>query len=212
MTKFRVQRSLVLIVALALSIGFAECGKKKEETKQQETAAQEQQTAVSGGEQSSGGETMSEWKPVPPVNFKKLQEFLPKEIVGFTRGELEGATATFGEWSFSSAEVTFAKGEETSIKVSILDYAHITSLYTPFQIWLSGNFNVEDSHGYSRSVKVEGSPGFENFRKDDKRCELTLLVGDRYIVQLTGENTQDMDALRYVVKQIDLSSLAKVTS
>lgn len=212
MTKFRVQRSLVLIVALALSIAFAECGKKKEETKQQETAAQEQQTAVSGGEQSSGGVTTSEWKPVPPVNFKTLQEFLPKEIAGFTRGEPEGATATFGEWSFSSAEVTFTKGEETSIKVSILDYAHITSLYTPFQIWLSGNFNVEDSHGYSRSVKVEGFPGFENFRKDDKRCELTLLVGDRYIVQLTGENTQNMDALRDVMKQIDLSSLAKVTS
>jgi len=155
---------------------------------------------------------MSGSKPVPPVSFKKLQEFLPKEIAGFQRGEPEGATATFAEWSFSSAEVTFTKDEETRIKVSILDYAHITLLYAPFQLWLAGNFNVEDSHGYQRSVKVEGFPGFEDFRKDDKRCELTVIVGDRYIVQLTGENIVDMNVLRSVVKQIDLSGLAKITA
>jgi hypothetical protein len=218
--QLRIGHILVALVAFALIVVFAECGKKADTSKQQGTTEQ-QQAAAEGtlqedtamtGEQAEGESGKTEPKPVAPVNFKKLQEYLPKQIAGCAAGEPEGATATFGKFSFSSTDVTFTKDENTRIKVSIFDYAYVPELYMGFKMWLDGNYNVEDSHGYQKSVKVEGVPGLEVFQKENKRSELTILVGNRFIVQATGENITDMNVLRSVLKQIDLAGLAKVTS
>ena len=46
-------------------------------------------------------------KPVPPVAFRELIDFLPKKMAGMKADEPKGETTTAGSWQYSQAEVDF---------------------------------------------------------------------------------------------------------
>jgi hypothetical protein len=138
-----------------------------------------------------------------------LQEYLP-EISGFTQEKPRGETAQYGTWSYSTASARYTSGE-SNIEVEIHDYAKISALYAPFQMWLSGNFMREDEEGYEKAVKIDGFPGMEEYKHEAKRGKLTLMVGDRFIVVVEG-NGVTMDALKDALKKIDLAKLTKETA
>ena len=166
-------------------------------------AAQAQRMA--GG---AGGTVREDAKPVPPVSFKTLIDFLPKEIGGMNASEPEGETTTAGEWQYSQASVRFAGGEGRSAEASVSDFAHISMLYLPFQMALKMKVSQESTKGYSRSIEFGGFPALEEWNRDDKRSELTVLVGDRFVVSAKTHGGQEGSA-RGIVEKMDLEGLAK---
>ena len=146
-------------------------------------------------------------KPVPPVAFRELIEFLPEKLPGLKREEPTGETTAAGNWKYSQADVDFTSEDGKSrADVGIFDYAHIPLLYVPFNMFLNMNISRESTDGYERSMKIEGFPGYEKWGKNGS-SEAVALVGDRFIVKAEVRGMGE-GAARKIVENIDLKDLA----
>jgi hypothetical protein len=166
-----------------------------------------QLTAAANQMQKAAEGFTSNRKPVPPVAFRELIDFLPGRIAGMKRDEPKGETTTAGSWQYSQAEVDFQSEDgKRSADVGIFDYAHIPFLYVPFNMILNMNVASESTEGYEKSVKVEGYPAFEKWNKNGN-SEIVVLVGDRFIVKAETRGLGEASA-RKIVEDIDLKGLA----
>ncbi|HEX6668571.1 MAG TPA: hypothetical protein VF061_03370 [Gemmatimonadales bacterium] len=162
-------------------------------------AAQQMQKAAEG---------FTKRKPVPPVAFRELIEFLPDRVAGLKRAEPKGETTTVGSWQYSQAEVDFASADGSRrVDVGIFDYAHIPFLYVPFHAILGMNVAKESTDGYQRSTKIEGYPGFEEWNRSGT-SEAVVLLGERFIVKAQARGMGE-GAARKVLEDMDLGGLSK---
>jgi hypothetical protein len=162
-------------------------------------AAEQMQKAADG---------LTKRKPVPPVAFGELIEFLPPKVAGMKRQEPKGETTKVGSWQYSQAEVDFdSQDGSRSVDVGIFDYAHIPFLYLPFNALIGMNVSKESTDGYQRSTKIAGYPGFEEWNRKGA-SEAVVLLGDRFIVKAEARGMGE-GAARKVLERMDLSGLAK---
>jgi hypothetical protein len=150
-------------------------------------------------------------KPVPPVSFKKLIDYLPKSLDGMKAGDPEGESASAGpqgQWQYSEAKVAFRGEQGQSANAGIFDYAHISLMYLPYQMLTRMKVNKESTSGYERTTEMDGFPAYEEWNKNSKRSEMTVLVGDRFIAH-TEVNGGEEGAAKQVMDKIDLKRLAK---
>jgi len=183
--------------------GVAACGDAAPDTNNplaQLTAAAEQMQKAADG--------LTKRKPVPPVAFGELIEFLPRKVAGMKRQEPKGETTKVGSWQYSQAEVDFdSQDGSRSVDVGIFDYAHIPFLYVPFNALIGMNVSKESTDGYQRSTKIAGFPGFEQWNRKGG-SEAVVLLGDRFIVKADARGMGE-GAARKVLEGMDLSRLAK---
>ncbi len=82
------------------------------------------------------------------------------------------------------------------------------------------NQNSETSEGYSKSVTIDGNPGFEAYekevktlangeKKELKHASLWVMIAKRYFVEIELQN-QDPKELQDWVKRLDLKKLAAI--
>jgi len=194
--------STVLVVALSTSLA---CGGDKKETSsfsQLTSGLSQMEKAVKGMSASA------DRKPVPPVSFKVLLDYLPKSLDDMKAGEPKGETGTYGEWQYSQAEANYRSEDgNKSAKVALFDYAHIPMFYAPLQMMLNMNMNKEGTEGYERSTKIGGFPAFEKWQKNGEQSEVTILVGDRFVVSTTTRGLGEGSAKK-IAESIDLKDLA----
>ena len=190
-------------LAIALAGGSSACGDAQPDPNNplaKLTAAAEQMQKAAEG-------FTSNRKPVPPVAFRELIDFLPKEMAGMKADEPKGETTTAGSWQYSQAEVDFRSEDgQRSVDVGIFDYAHIPFLYAPFTMMLSMNVARESTEGYEKSVKVDGYPAFEEWKKNGN-SEIVVLVGERFIVKTDTRGLGEGSAKK-IVEDLDLKGLA----
>ena len=85
-------------------------------------------------------------KPVPPVSFKVLIDYIPKSMGDMKADPPKGETTTAGEWQYSQAEANYRSEDgNRHADVGIFDYAHIPMLYVPFQMMLNMKVNTEST-------------------------------------------------------------------
>jgi hypothetical protein len=182
--------------------GVAACGDTPDTNNPlaQLTAAAEQVQKAADG--------LTKRKPVPPVAFPDLIDFLPAKVGGMKRKEPKGETTKVGNWQYSQAEVDFdSQDGSRSVDVGIFDYAHIPFLYLPFNALIGMNVAKESTDGYQRSTKIAGFPGFEEWNRNGS-SEAVVLLGDRFIVKAEARGMGE-GAARKVLEGMDLSGLAK---
>ena len=192
----------VAAAALVLGGALAACGDATpgahDPLAQLTSAAEQLQKAAEG---------FSTRKPVPPVAFRELIEFLPGKVPGLARQEPKGETTTVGSWRYSQADAGFRSEDGSrSLDVSIFDYAHIPFLYVPFNAIIGMNVAKESTEGYQRSTRIEGYPGFEEWNRGGT-SEAVVLLGDRFIVKAQARGMGD-GAARKVLEDMDLDALA----
>jgi hypothetical protein len=189
--------------AIALAWGIAACGDAQPDANNplaQLTAAAEQMQKAAEG-------FTSNRKPVPPVAFRELIDFLPKQMAGMKRQEPKGETTTAGSWQYSQAEVNFESGDgQRGVEIGIFDYAHIPFLYVPFNMFLNMKVARESTEGYERSTKIRGFPGFEKWNRSGS-SEAVALVGDRFIVKADTRGLGE-GAGKKILEGMNLSGLA----
>jgi hypothetical protein len=190
-------------LAIALAGGIGACGDAQPDANNplaQLTAAAEQMQKAAEG-------FTSNRKPVPPVAFRALIDFLPKQMAGMKRQEPKGETTTAGSWQYSQAEVDFRSEDgERSVEVGIFDYAHIPFLYVPFNMFLNMKVASESTEGYERSTKIRGYPAFEKWNRSGT-SEAVALVGDRFIVKADTRGLGE-GAGKKILEGMNLSGLA----
>jgi hypothetical protein len=72
---------------------------------------------------------------------------------------------------------------------------------------LNMNMNKESTEGYERSTKIGDFPAFEKWRNNGEENEVTILVGDRFVVSTTTRGLGEGSAKK-IVESIDLKDLA----
>jgi hypothetical protein len=214
------------VIASLLLLAVAGCGKSPEQQEAEKATAQIQQGAdavkqgveqvARGAQQGSaqmaqglqqmaqGLQTMAH-NSGRVVDFEALKALLP-EIDGWVKTDPRGEQVTLPV-AMSRAEARYRK-DDSSIELEITDTALSPLLLAPMSVFLSTGYSERSDAGFKRAAKVGGYPGFEEWNTDSRRGEVTVVVANRFIVQATGHDVQDLAAVRRVVESVGLAKLA----
>jgi len=144
------------------------------------------------------------------VDYQKLLPVLPDAPQGWTADKPDGSTEDVGGFRITNVHRDYRKGEgekAPTAAVSILDsVANPDYVTATTAAW---NNNSETSEGYSKSVTIDGNPGFEAFENEGKHATLWVMIAKRYFLQIELQN-QDPKELQEWVKRIDLKKLAAI--
>lgn len=144
------------------------------------------------------------------VDFTRLLPILPEPREGWTADKAEGSTEDLGEMKITNVHRDYQKGgapDAPTTAISILDSASNPEyVESTTAAWDS---NVTDEEGYTKTLTIDGLPGFETFENDGKHGTLWLMVAKRYFLQIETSN-QDPKELREWLKLIDLKKLAEI--
>lgn len=158
------------------------------------------------------GDILENKEPVPPVSFKVLMSYLPKEVAGLNAEKPRGESVKWDKWTHSNASIDFrSENDNQNARINIYDYAYISNLYLPYQMLFNMKYNRETSEGYEKSIEVNGMPTFERWNEEGKDNEVTVLVGKRFIVHVETNEMPEGSAKK-IAEGIDLSSLASESS
>jgi hypothetical protein len=144
------------------------------------------------------------------VDYAKLVPILPEAPQGWTADKPEGSTEDVGGFRITNVHRDYHKGEGDkglTAAISILDsVANPDYVSATTAAW---NSNSETAEGYSKSVTIDGNPGFEAFEKESKHATLWVMVANRYFLQIELQN-QDPKELQEWIKRVDLKKLAAI--
>jgi len=141
------------------------------------------------------------------VDFQKLIALLP-EGHGWTRSKPKGEQVSVGG-AMSLAKAEYQRGD-ASIDLEITDSSFNQMVLSPLTMFLAAGFSERSGADYAKSTPVAGNPGFEKWNNGARRGEVTVVVGNRFIVQATGRNVDDIGPVRSLVKSVDLAKLASL--
>ncbi|MBU1378111.1 MAG: YIP1 family protein [Alphaproteobacteria bacterium] len=138
-----------------------------------------------------------------------LKAYLPASVAGFNRDEVSASSGGAGGYQGSTAEGRYAKGD-ASLRLEVTDMGAAGAL-----AGMASAFNVKSSKetatGYEKVGMVGGRMTQENYDRQAKSGEYSVLVGERFMVQASG-NGVTMEELKAAVGAVDqrrLEGLAK---
>jgi hypothetical protein len=141
------------------------------------------------------------------VEFGRLIALLP-EVNGWTRSKPKGEQVSVGG-AMSVAKAEYQKGD-ASIDLEITDSSFNQLVLSPFTMFLAAGYSERSGNDYSKSSPIAGNPGFEKWTNGVRRGEVTVVVANRFIVQATGRNVDDIGPVRSLVKSVDLARLGSL--
>jgi hypothetical protein len=200
------RRCLSATLSIVLPVGLVACGGDQSGTAVNKDPLS--QLTAAATQLSKGLTDAANRKPVPPVSFKQLIDYLPKSMGDMKSDPPKGETTTAGEWQYSQAEADYRNSDGSrSANVGIFDYAHIPFLYVPFQMMLNMKVSTESTDGYERSSQIRGFPAYEKWSNDGE-SEAVVMVGDRFIVKTSTRGVGEGSA-RKIAEDLDLKGLGK---
>jgi hypothetical protein len=144
------------------------------------------------------------------VDFSKLIPFLPDAPATWTADKAEGSTDDIGGTKITSVHRDYKKGDgdtAPTTSISILDSAaNPDYVASTTAAW---NMSTSTPEGYTKTLTIEGMPGFETFENEGKHGTLWLMVAKRYVLTIETQNQEAKD-LQDWLKRIDVKKLADV--
>jgi hypothetical protein len=144
------------------------------------------------------------------VDYPKLLPILPEAPEGWVADKPEGSTSDVGGFKITNVHRDYHKGEGNNaplVSISILDSAANPDYVTATTAtWKTSSESLE---GYSKSVTIDGNPGFEAYEKEQKHASLWVMAAKRYFVQIEVQNLEPKE-LQEWIKRVDLKKLAEI--
>lgn len=218
-----------LIISVVAIVAAAGCGKSEQEKQAEQTKkaaeqiAQGAQQAAAGAQQAAQGAQQGSQQVAqgleafakglaqmgqsqgPSIDFEVLKGLLP-EIPGWTRSSPRGEQTTM-PFKISKASARYQKDEST-INIEILDSSLNQLILAPFTMFMTMGFEERSDDGFKRATKIGGSPAFEEWKTQSKDGEISVVVGNRFIVSVKGDNIENIEVVRKAVQAVDLNKLA----
>ena len=148
-----------------------------------------------------------------PVDFRKLKEVLPAELLGIKRTEASGEKNAMGEFKISHAQGSYVKNADKDdaprIDVNITDYSATKGMADAMASWSKMEVDRESDGGYEKTTKVAGFPAIETYQNDGKSGSLQVFVAGRFIVQVSTTNVPP-DQLKKIGEELKLEKLAEL--
>jgi hypothetical protein len=218
---------LVMVIATSIACGQSEAEKQaeaaakamEEVAKAAESAAKAAETAAKDGTAAAQGDmakamqgfaaAMSgagpDGKPVQPIAFQTLQTHLPK-MSGWEMDEPEGQRMTMPV-PFSQVETNYRNGDKR-VDVTIVDTGFAKLLVAPWSMMLAAGYSNESSDGYEKATTIGGNPAVEKWSSRSKNGELNILVGNRFMVTLDGNDLGDIKELHTFASAMNFEAIA----
>ncbi len=149
--------------------------------------------------------TGADGKPVSPVAFQALQTQLPK-VSGWDMDEPQGERMTM-PMPFSQIEADYRKGD-ANVEVTIVDTGMAQMLVAPWSMMIATGYSKETSDGYEKATTIGGNPAVEKWNKRDKRGELNILVGKRFMVTIEGRDVGGIQDVNAFASAMDFGAIA----
>ena len=210
-----VERSaLFCFLLFSLACGPSIDQKQLEEaSKKMEEAGKKMEEAAKQGGEGFGeamkkmGEALATGKKVEPVDFRELKTLLPESLSGMKRTDAKGEkTAAFGI-NVSKAEGNYQAESGANIDISISDLGSMTGLTAIAAYgWAMADIDRETDNSYEKTTTYSGHKAHEQYEKSGQHGEIEVLVGNRFVVELKG-NQISMDQLKAALGKVDLGKL-----
>ena len=219
----------LLCVAVIAAVCSASCG-KSEEQKQAEKAAEDLKKAaetlgqaaaqagtaaaaqgttdiakaMAGMAAAMGGKT-ADGKPIEPVAFQTLMTALP-EVSGWKMDKPRGERMNTPV-SFSTSETSYRNGDQR-IDLDIVDTAGSAMVLTPFRMMVGAGYSKESSDGYEKATTFGRYPAYEKWQAERKTGEFSVVLDDRFVIQLKGRGVDGIETLRDFAGKVDLGKIS----
>ena len=203
--------------ALALLAG---CGPSREEEQRQamEEAAQQMEEAANAGDAAGAMEAFGEAMEgmagnaedrADPVDFRRLKELLPERAAGLRRTSHTGERTGAMGMTFSQAEADYEGDGGARAEVSLMDLAGVPTFGMLGFAWTMAEMDRETDTGYERTMEYGGYRGYEKYDRSDRSGQLQLIVADRFMVEVSGDDL-DEGQFKAVVDDLDLKALERL--
>jgi len=193
-------------MTVASAIFFSSCGGNKETEEKEESKS----TADALQQFADKAKEMQSKEPVDPIDFRKLKELLPETVEGLSKKECSGEKNGAMGFTISRAEARYTDDSDASVHVEIFDTGGVAGVATmALAAWTMADIDKETDNGYEKTTKLEGYKGFEKYNNESKSGELNVLIGDRYVVNVNGNNVT-MDKLKSILADLDLEKLSEL--
>ncbi len=154
------------------------------------------------------------------VHFKKLQQFLPTELLEFDRHKPSGSTQTAMGFTTSEATVEYnskvseKEGDTTvpvSIRVKISDVVFMPYAVAAFTMMAQQNMSSENENGYEKTISVKNTyPGKVSAQTGEyKSLKYEFGVSTRFLVELEMNGAVSEELMNKLIGSMDLETLAK---
>jgi hypothetical protein len=203
----------VLVVAMALTSMIACGGSEQTETGQATQNVEEGPRTVpeaagqmpNSGRQSAGpvARQMAQ-DAATPTAFESLVALLP-DVSGWTKTDARGEQLSMPV-AYSRAEAVY-RHNDSRVELEVVDTALSQLLLAPMSMFLASGFSERSTDGFRRSVRIDGSPGMEDWNSSSRRGEVTKVVGGRFIVKGTGRDIDDLAPVRAIVEAVSNARL-----
>jgi len=188
-------------------------GKKMEEASQRMEAAQAQGNSAAAGQAMSDmmgamAGAMAGGQAGQPLAPEVLQQYTPQRLAGLERTAIEARTDSAMGMSFSSVTAEYTR-ENGRVEVRLQDLGSVPALAMAMGAWSASTVNRENQDEVERIFKKDGTAFKEEYRKDGSHAELTMLLPNGVMVELTGDNV-DIIGVRAAAAAMDMGALASL--
>lgn len=184
--------------------------KMEDMAKQMEAASKRMESAQASGDSAAAGKAAAEIMGAltggtgQAFTTQDIKSWLPEKLNGLTRESFEVQSGTAMGIAGSSAQAGYGSGEQ-KIKLSITDVGGMGGLLG-FAAWANMTVDKETSDSVEKVYKQGKRTVRENFRKDGSQVELTTVLGNGLIVELSANQTS-IDKIKQAMAAMDLGKM-----
>ena len=184
--------------------------------KKMEEASQRMEEAQARGDTEAAGKALGDLMGAmtgaqsagQPIAPEVLQQHVPDRLNDLERTAIEARTDSAMGMSFSSVTAEYTR-DNGRIEIRLQDIGAVPALSMAMGAWSQSTVNRETQDEVERVFKRDGTAYKESYRKDGSQAELTMLLPNSVLVELTGDNV-DIDGVRAAAASMDLKALATV--
>jgi hypothetical protein len=183
-----------------LAAKVEEAGKKLEAAqKSGDVQAQQQAMKQMASAALTGGDVVEALAP------EKIRAFLPESMAGLARTDASAERNEAMGMQISNARAVYTDGASKALTLEITDMAS-TKGFAAAASWASLQQDKETDRGFEKTYKADGRMIHEEWDREAKNGEYSVIVGERFEVKITGP-AENIDALKSAAGAVDLSGL-----
>lgn len=149
-------------------------------------------------------------KEVEAIDFRELKALLPERLAGMERTSIEGEKTGMGGFKYSVAKASYEAGD-AKIEISIVDGAGFAGVVTGMAAWSLVEVDRETDNGYERTTTINGHKAFETYDSKRKEGQISVIVEDRFIVNIEGDRIASDKDLKRAFDALNLDKLKKAS-
>lgn len=188
--------------------------KLEEAAKKMEEAGKQMEAAQAKGDSAAAGKAMSEMMGAmmgtgqggQPFAPDALQAFVPSKLGAMERTAIEARSDTAMGMTFSSVTSEF-RNDAGRVEVKVQDIGAMPTLMMAMGAWAQSTVSRETQDEVEKVFKKDGVAIKEEYRKDGSRAEMTMMLGNGVMIEVTGDNV-DIDGVRSALNALDVKGLA----